>query len=222
MDDWVVGHAAVWLATPVDPLLLALPVLHSKRGASAERDGYFLTYEGLFGGEGGRFPVGVWDGKERVFHQLRHVCDVRDGWDEPVYRLNDAKLLAYLTAKITLLTPLLPTLPSTAAAPHPQHLALGLLSEYLESVWFERLCGSMGVEVDVVLKRGRAAVQQQADGGVEGGMEVVGADGLTERQASGESSGKKVDKKRGVSAAVKKLQKASSGTKSISSFFGKK
>ena len=219
--EYVLGECVLHLATPIDPLLLALPVLDSKRQASSERDGYFLSYDALFADEGECFPVQLWNGKERPFDALRHICDVRDGWDEPVYRLNNDKALAHLTSKVTRLAALLPTLPSTAAAPNPLHTALSLLSEYVSDVWLSRLCEAHGVDVDAVLRRAvRPAAQAQADG-----MEVVGADGLTERQSSGEG-GKRGDKdkkgKAGVSAAVKKLQKSSTGSKSIASFFGAK
>jgi len=223
IDDYVLSDCRLYVATPVDPLLLALPVLAAKRQESSEKDGYFLSYDALFADASDRFPFQQWSEKQRPFAALRHVCDVRDGWDEPVYRLNNTKTLAYLTQKLTRLTTLLPTLPSNPTT-QPLHTALGLLSEYVEAVWLERLCAQYGVEVEAVLKRpGKAAGGSRKEAsGSEEGMEEVGADGLTERQASGERKSEKDKKKVGVSAAVKKLQKASTGTKSISSFFGKK
>ena len=227
IDQHVQRDCLLYLATPIDPLLLALPILAEKRQASTERDGYFLSYDALFAEEAERFPVKVWHSKQRPFTVLQHVCDVRDGWDEPVYRLNDSKALTYLASKIDRLLPILPTLPSTTATntSHPPLLtALGLLSEYVDGVWFGRLCERYGVEVDAVLRRGKAAVQRQQTDEADGAVEVVGADGLTERQASGEGGrrAEKDKKKVAVSAAVKQFQKASTGTKSISSFFGKK
>ncbi len=224
IDDHVQRAATLHLATPIDPLLLALPILTAKRQDTAERDGYFLSYQALFAGEEARFPVRLWDGGGRAFGALRHVCDVRDGWDEPVYRLNTAMTVAYLAAKVDRLVPLLPTLPSTAAAcvgSSPRLLAVGLLSEYLEAVWLERLCEAVGVEVGDVLRKGKVEGGKGAKAAAvdDGRVEVVGADGLTERIGV-----KKVEKekKKVVSAAVKQMQKSASGTKAISSFFGKK
>lgn len=225
VDQHVLSDCRLYVATPIDPLLLALPVLAAKRQESIDRDGYFLSYDALFADQSDSFPFQVWsDRQQRPLTALQHVCDVRDGWDEPVYRLNNTKTLTYLTNKITRLTntPLPPTSPAHHTSPAPLSVcdALGLLSEYVESVWMVRLCEQYGVDLDTVLKRGKAAVRQQA-GEVDGAVEVVGADGVTERPMS-ERVEKEKKKVVNVSSAVKKLQKASSNTKSISSFFTKK
>ena len=226
IDQYVQSNCTLYVATPIDPLLLALPILDVKRRASAEKDGYFLSYDALFADETDRFPVQLYNTKQRPFSALQHICDVRDGWDEPMYRLNNSKALDYLSNKITRLTHLLPHLPTPPTTPHPLHTALGLLSEYVEGVWLERVCERQGVAVDVVLKKGKVVVRAEVGDDGEGGVEVVGADGLTERQASGDGGSsrksEKDKKKAGVSSAVKRLQKASTGTKSISSFFVKK
>ena len=228
VDQYVLADCVLYMATPIDPLLLALPILASKRQASSERDGYFLSYDALFADSSDRFPAWLWSEKGRPLTALQRICDVKDGWDEPVYRLNNSKALAYLTTKLTRLTIPLPNPPAATRPtdPSPQpllslHEALGVLSEYVEAVWMERLCEQYGVDMAALLKAARPTARKEADE-TEGAVEVVGADGLTERSGSGGRSNDKDKKKAGVSSAVKKLQKASTNTKSIASFFGGK
>ena len=97
---------SLFVATPLDPLFLLLPRLRVLRGSTSENGrGYFRPMSELSSTGGG-------DEEEQAFEatvlampeplllkRLRAICDVNDKYDEPMLRLNDAKVEAWLRRK---------------------------------------------------------------------------------------------------------------------------
>ena len=96
---------AFFLATPLDPLFVLLPHLKQLRGGTNEEradghKGYFRPLGDLVSGAPDETVLEtVVLSMPSIPERLRAVCDVKDGYDEPMIRLNDAKVLAWLTRK---------------------------------------------------------------------------------------------------------------------------
>ncbi len=102
VDNSVVSNGTLFLATPLDPLLLALPHLSAARGhVDAEKRGYFTPLSQSLGSSTTRLPPT----DLLLAHftanpaRLALICDAMDG-AEPQYRLNDEKLHSLLTRKV--------------------------------------------------------------------------------------------------------------------------
>lgn len=90
------------LATPIDPLFVLIPQLQEARGGAgsgAEHRGHFTQLSDALTGEHAAALEEHVATLPRLTERLAAVCDVKDGFDEPVVRLNDAKLLAWLRRK---------------------------------------------------------------------------------------------------------------------------
>ena len=96
---------AFYLATPLDPLFLLLPHLQLLRGGTSEEradghKGYFRPLGELVSGAADEAALEATAlAMPSIARRIRAVCDVKDGYDEPMIRLNDALLLAWLKRK---------------------------------------------------------------------------------------------------------------------------
>jgi len=110
--SWLLGgqlelvqqDGSMLLATPIDPLFLLIPQLQEARGGAgsgAEHRGRFTQLSDALTGEHAAALEEHVATLPRLAERLAAVCDVKeiDGFDEPVVRLNDAKLLAWLRRK---------------------------------------------------------------------------------------------------------------------------
>ena len=108
--SWLIAGAervqqdgSLFVATKVDPLFLLLPRLRKLRGTNSP--GYFKPMSELADGcedehEAAAFEATVLALPESaLLARMRAVCDVNDKYDEPMLRLNDVKLLAWLRRK---------------------------------------------------------------------------------------------------------------------------
>ena len=90
----VLSEGALYVATPLDPLFLLLPHLQGDAR-------YFQPLSNCISAE----PEEIAAMELTVLalpglgKRLRAVCDVKEGYDEPMVRLNEAKLLAWLRRK---------------------------------------------------------------------------------------------------------------------------
>jgi hypothetical protein len=99
---------SLFLATPLDPLFLLLPRLRKLRGADADRPaGYYKPMSELSDAPDGvdeheahafeKCVIGI--PQDQLLKRLRAICDVNDKYDEPMLRLSDEKLRAWLRRK---------------------------------------------------------------------------------------------------------------------------
>ena len=179
-------EGALFIATPLDPLFLLLPPLRSLRGGAAEirresSAGLFRPLSDLASEAGDEEAVAALEATALampdVLARLRAVCDVNDKYDEPMLRLNDAKLAAWLRRKVNALKAHLATdaaatslaarkvadthtsqfdadafEPAAAPSAVDDHLAIAvaLVADYLEPQMQETLCSVCGVDAALV------------------------------------------------------------------------
>jgi hypothetical protein len=147
-SSWIIQHGvqedgSLYMATRIDPLFLALPLLERGRGRTAESEGRFMQLDqllpkadfpaALLGGNANGAAAATTDsgspaavsvvggrvGRASVYD----VCDKRDGWNEPVVRLSDAKVVAWLRRKVARLVHQMKTVPSLKHLFSPAELA---------------------------------------------------------------------------------------------------
>lgn len=175
-------EGAFFLASPLDPLFLLLPHLKQLRGGTNEEradghKGYFRPLGDLVSGAPDEAALEtVVLSIPSIADRLRAVCDVKDGYDEPMIRLNDAKVLAWLTrkteavrAKLTADEQLRAAAAQREAEMHMSQfdalesadagentssatcaLAIALVSEYLAPAYQAQLCEAYAVDQAVI------------------------------------------------------------------------
>ena len=99
----------LFVATPLDPLFLLLPHLRALRGDAADNRressaGLFRPFSDLAAEAGSAEAAAALEATALalpdVLARCRAVCDVNDKYDEPMVRLNDEKLVAWLRRKV--------------------------------------------------------------------------------------------------------------------------
>ena len=98
----VLQTGELFIATPLDPLFLLLPRLKALRGAvSDETRGYFRPLSDVAGDGDDAAAMEITAlAIPDIMRRLRAVCDVNDKYDEPMIRLNDARLMSWLQRKV--------------------------------------------------------------------------------------------------------------------------
>ena len=180
-------EGALFIATPLDPLFLLLPPLRSLRGgdASIRREssgGLFRPLSDLASEAGDEEAVAALEATALampdVLARLRAVCDVNDKYDEPMLRLNDMKLAAWMRRKVHALKAHLESdaaatslaaskvadthtsqfdadcfEPASAKSAVDDHLAIAvaLVADYLDPQMQETLCSVCEVDAAVII-----------------------------------------------------------------------
>ena len=83
----------------MDPLFLALPVLEKARNKTPEHLGRFCSKDQIFGGWAESCDVAMKLSTVSGMN-LEVICDVQDVADESYYRLNDDRVIAWVSAKV--------------------------------------------------------------------------------------------------------------------------
>eukprot|EP00211_Chloroparvula_japonica_P007499 CAMPEP_0119137304 /NCGR_PEP_ID=MMETSP1310-20130426/23343_1 /TAXON_ID=464262 /ORGANISM="Genus nov. species nov., Strain RCC2339" /LENGTH=333 /DNA_ID=CAMNT_0007128383 /DNA_START=116 /DNA_END=1117 /DNA_ORIENTATION=- len=234
-DDYVVGDGHLYLATPIDPLLVAIPALRRVRArgrdSSAEK-GVFTVRDQMFHEDFGQ----PWDrptmqllGSLVSDDMLSAVCDTKQFGDTRVFRLNDDRVDQWLMGKLYVIARgiveegLVPDAPPAAAVAATKEgvqyvaAALEVLGEYVDDETRGRLAAKFPAlpkkegAVDVDLESFAHANNPQAY--------LIGRTGSVGDVASSSAKAKAAAK---VQTPVqKRLLKAkeAQGLKNISSFF---
>jgi ribonuclease H2 subunit B len=159
----------VYLATPFDPLFLAIPLLrkaslsNSSAPAHSSSSGYFLDLGHIFPPDS--FPHSFLS-VNSFLSQLALICDTKQGWDSLVYRLNEEKVGKWMRKKVIQtaqqlneMTSFQPLNSGTSdsqmsinqASPEIVQQSIAFISEYISPKDFERLCELFSVSSDSVL-----------------------------------------------------------------------
>ena len=89
----VLSEGVLFVATPIDPLFLLLPHLQGDAR-------YFRPLSDCLSGSADEAALELTAlSLPTIGKRLRAVCDVKDDYDEPMVRLNEAKMLAWLRRK---------------------------------------------------------------------------------------------------------------------------
>jgi hypothetical protein len=246
---WFVGNycqadSAVAMATPVDPLFLAIAALEASRNRTAEHAGRFCSKEQIFASWTGECPEAMRLAGLPAM-DLAVVCDVQMVGDEAFVRLSDDKVLAWLRAKVLAVLahlcpgegadgwaiPAAPALAADAsvedkiaalaagdkakAARDRVLLGAGLVCEYLSSEWAARLLAAFGL-APKDLEPGKAG-GAMVPGDEQFRSIVSGSGGKREADGAAGAGGKKA---KVVSNAERLAKKEGvKGMQSLSSFF---
>ena len=95
-------EGVLFMATPIDPLFLLLPHFRRVRGSSGgEHKGYFRPLSELVSGTDCEAALEATAlSLPSIAKRIRAICDCKDGYDEPMVRLSDDKLLEWLQRKV--------------------------------------------------------------------------------------------------------------------------
>lgn len=213
-SSWLVGGAvehdgSLYVATPVDPLFLALPFL-------ARASGGFSPLAQVLAA-GGHPQAQALAACAGLASQLDAVCDKKAGWDDPVYRLCEAKLLVWLRAKTEQVAAAL----EAQGAGSGHEAALPVLSEYISEELLARLAASYGVTPAAA--RGEKASAAEVKAALGG---TISADADTDTPLGAAGKRKAAAPAAAAGAAQRKAKKLrkidTSQMRSLGSFFGKK
>jgi ribonuclease H2 subunit B len=168
VDDTVEKDGALYIATQVDPLLIALPFLENSRNKKPGHKGYFIEADQILVSDTHPDIRKLYGVKGFI---LESICDTQIVADKKVVRLNDDLVLNWLRQKVLSLKNVLSrdlALVSTNAAavstfiragnnqgPSEDEVlktAIGFLSEYIPLKWLSDVASAFGItSVDSIM-----------------------------------------------------------------------
>jgi len=165
IEDEVQQDGSLFMATPVDPLFVLIPLLELNRKKTADHAGLFCDLSQMLS-DTNKSGYAHFSKFSAEALNLQLICDVNKDHDEPLYRLNDSKVTKWLRVKVDRLaeslasSDLVQTRLSGARAsafrrstkdqqPTPtedllRH-ALGFLSEYVDAERIKVVADSYGI-----------------------------------------------------------------------------
>eukprot|EP01116_Phalansterium_solitarium_P017980 TRINITY_DN4589_c0_g1_i1.p1 TRINITY_DN4589_c0_g1~~TRINITY_DN4589_c0_g1_i1.p1 ORF type:complete len:305 (+),score=68.22 TRINITY_DN4589_c0_g1_i1:50-964(+) len=166
VGDSVQSDGSLYLATPVDPMFLMIPLLEASRKKTDSHAGVFCALDQVFPDTAHTGFAHLHTIAKDASEQLSLLCDLNDKMDEPFYRLNDDKVLRWLRCKVDRLATRLGALDNTSAVlggaqsstfresskkakvstEELQRAAIGFLSEYVDPKRIEALASSYGFD----------------------------------------------------------------------------
>ncbi|KAF3446485.1 hypothetical protein FNV43_RR11664 [Rhamnella rubrinervis] len=141
LGDYVSEDGRLYIATPVDPVFVLLPIFDEARMKKGEDPGKFRQLDEIIfidGYPGYQHLLSVAEKSMQV------VCEVKEVGSSKFYRLDDSKVLGWLCCKVCQLRQTLFTLDKNYAARGEKDTvsdAVSILGEYLkDEPWLKRLC----------------------------------------------------------------------------------
>eukprot|EP01018_Ginkgo_biloba_P022692 Gb_16854 [translate_table: standard] len=153
LGEYVCEDGSLYVATPIDPIFVVLPLLDQARMKKGDEPGKFRALDEIMFVEG--YPG--YNLLLPLMHDLLViVCEVKEIGSLKFYRLDDCKLLAWLCCKAKCTAKILPTINKLYASRSEDETvldAIGLLGEYLqEDPWMYRLCSCLCVDLEATKK----------------------------------------------------------------------
>ncbi|CDS13117.1 hypothetical protein LRAMOSA05300 [Lichtheimia ramosa] len=148
IDNQLHKDGSIQFISPIDPLFIALPILHRAREQS---QGKFRTIDDIFGSEQDMQHQKLLD-LANFEAQLAHICDTRDVTPElRAYRLDDDKVLVWLVKKMERLLPAIPSLVTDDIKEDQKQdvyrqEAVYLLAKYISESQLKALLQHLGIE----------------------------------------------------------------------------
>lgn len=141
LGEYICEDGRLYASTPVDPVLILLPIFEEARMKKGEDPGKFRQLDEIVfiqGYPGYQHLLSIADKSMQV------VCDFKEIGSTKFFRLNDSKVLAWLHYKVHQLKQTLPTLDRNYAAQAEKDTladAVSILGEYLkDEPWLKLLC----------------------------------------------------------------------------------
>lgn len=205
VGDSVISDGSLYLWTPVHVVFILLPALEK-----AQKQGMFCSLDHvvdfLQGKNGEQHSLlGVMKSKEE---EIKQVCEWKENGGEAYFKLDDSKLLEWLSRRVGIIKNHLETNEETFRALDGQALsayAIGILSEYLSDGWTDALYTKLGVQKPCM----------QSDG-----VAIPGADLDQPEAKKPRIDAKAVQKKaKQQEAKARQLAQDAKGMKKLSNFF---
>ncbi|XP_027154401.1 ribonuclease H2 subunit B isoform X1 [Coffea eugenioides] len=146
LGDYVCEDGRLYTATPVDPVFILLPIFDEARMKKKDDPGKFRQLDEILYVQG-------YEGYQQLASiaekSMQIVCDFKEVGSTKFFRLNDSKVLRWLSYKVHQLRQVLPTLDKNYAAQIERATlvdAVSVIGEYLnEEPWLKLLCGKLNL-----------------------------------------------------------------------------
>ncbi|KAF9436227.1 Ribonuclease H2 subunit B [Entomortierella beljakovae] len=222
IKDTVQSDGSLYITTPIDPVFMFIPILDIVRKKSNDNEGRFLSLDDIFDSDQ-YTSLRRLSQLSRIEAHLAQICDIRDSFSTKAYRLNDDNVLVWLKSKVksivdnfssikVLVSSIVYTesLPEACRSEAIIQSSLRLVSAYLSDSWAEKLAAEYQFP-ELEKLESRTQLPSIADFGKR--LKMDDDDDLKES---------KEVKKPKMTLGQKRLAKASTGMKPLSSFFTKK
>ncbi|CAH2078448.1 unnamed protein product [Thlaspi arvense] len=209
LGDYISQDGSLYMTTPVDPVFILLPIFEEARMKNGEDPGKFRQLDEILYVEG--YP-GYQHLLSLAEKSMEIVCQTQEVGSMKFYRLDNSKVLAWLSCKVCCLKKTLPELDKNYAAQDEKQTlvdAVSIVGEYLKTEpWLKLLYDHLGLEfVDPTMK--------------ETNMENLPIANEKNMMDYSNSSQEKANKKAGKSAKQTKQAKAETGSKNIRDMFSR-
>ncbi|KZV47046.1 hypothetical protein F511_34744 [Dorcoceras hygrometricum] len=149
LGDYVSEDGRLYIATPVDPVFILLPIFEEARMQKGDDPGKFRQLDEIIYIPG--YP-GYQSLSSMADKTMQVVCDVKEVGSTKFFRLNDLKVQTWLCHKAHRLKQTLPTLDKNFAAQDVKETlrdAVLILGEYLvEEPWLTLLCDKLQLNLN--------------------------------------------------------------------------
>ncbi|CAN6986463.1 unnamed protein product [Brassica rapa subsp. trilocularis] len=208
LGDYISQDGSLYMATPVDPVFILLPVFDQARMKKGDDPGKFRQLDEILFVEGYPEYQHLLSLAEKC---MEIVCQTQEVGSMKFYRLDNSKVLAWLTCKVRSLKKALPALDKNYAAQDEKQTlvdAVSIVGEYLKTEpWLKLLYDCLGLEfVDPTTKETNTETFPNA---IENKMEY--SNSLQE----------KANKKTGKHGKQTKQAKVETGSKNIRDMFSR-
>uniref|UniRef100_A0A0D3DF62 CTP synthase n=2 Tax=Brassica oleracea var. oleracea TaxID=109376 RepID=A0A0D3DF62_BRAOL len=208
LGDYISQDGSLYMATPVDPVFILLPIFDEARMKKGEDPGKFRQLDEILFVEGYPEYQHLLPLAEK---SMEIVCQTQEVGSMKFYRLDNSKVLAWLTCKVSCLKKTLPELDKNYAAQGEKQTlvdAVSIVGEYLKTEsWLKLLYDHLGLEfVDPTMKETNTENFPNAN---ENKMEYSN------------SSQEKANKKTGKPGKQIKQAKVETGSKNIRDMFSR-
>ncbi|KAI3664283.1 hypothetical protein L6452_44768 [Arctium lappa] len=149
LGDYICEDGGLYVATPVDPVFILLPMFDEARMKNGDDPGKFRQLDEII-------YVHDYPGYHHLSSiaekSMEVVCDCKEIGSTKFFRLNDSKVVAWMYYKVQQLKQTLPKLDKNYAARTQKDIlgdAVMILGEYLkDEPWLNLLCNNLGLNMD--------------------------------------------------------------------------
>ncbi|KAJ7537717.1 hypothetical protein O6H91_11G018400 [Diphasiastrum complanatum] len=154
IGDSVCEDGSLYLASPIDPIFMALPILEEARLKKGDDKGKFRSLEDIMFLEG--YPA-YRQLMPTIRNSIDAVCEVKEIGTEKYYRLDDCKVLGWLCCKVKQTSDALKSSGTNLFSMYTEEdlnvYTIGLLGEYLKvDPWIERVCNYFRIDLEASKK----------------------------------------------------------------------
>ncbi|OVA08302.1 Ribonuclease H2 [Macleaya cordata] len=195
LGDYVCEDGGLYIATPIDPVFLLLPIFEEARMKNEGDQGKFRQLDEIL-------FVNTYPGFQHLLSiaedSMQIVCEMKEVGSSKFFRLNDSKVLAWLCHKVHQLKMTLPTLDKNYGAQNEKDMlteVVSILGEYLkEEPWLNLLCSHLKLDRQQEASRQAAHSHEFLPGPLESTSFDQAKSGSNKKASS--NKGKETNKKK--------------------------